>query len=46
MKELISAAKAALSALETPGDLTEQEKSWVIQDLEYALRQLGEFKER
>ena len=37
-KELLKAAKTALSALETPGDLTEDEMFWVIEDLGIAIR--------
>ena len=35
---LVKAAEAALSALETPGDLTTDEFRNVIEDLDYALR--------
>jgi hypothetical protein len=36
--ELLKAAQAALAALETPGDLTEEEKGHVIEDLDNAIR--------
>lgn len=35
---LLTAAKAALAALETPGDLTPTELSHVIDDLDFAIR--------
>jgi hypothetical protein len=37
---LIAAAKAALAALETPGDLTDEERGHVIDDLDAALSQV------
>lgn len=41
MNALIEAAKAALHALETPGDFTEEERQHVIEDLDLALREQG-----
>ncbi len=38
--ELVRAAKAALSALETPDDLTKEEMGYVIEDLAHALREV------
>jgi hypothetical protein len=39
--QLLEASKAALSALETPGDLTEEEVGYVIEDLTEAI-ELGD----
>ena len=36
--KLQEAARAALAALETPGDLTPEEIQWVIEDLDSALQ--------
>jgi len=41
-RELLNAAKAALSAPETPGDLTPEELKHVIEDLDNAIRQIPE----
>jgi len=42
-KELVKAAKAALHALETPGDFRQEEIGYVIEDLAHALQ--GTFDE-
>ena len=36
--DLLKVIKAALSIIETPGDLTEQEKLWIIDDLVTAIK--------
>lgn len=42
---LVDSLKECLSALETPGDLTDTEMADVMEEAAYALRSIGEYKE-